>query len=83
MNPYPAFASTFRGYWDWINVQSVVRPSRLLSDAQKDQNYDSTCARYYLGNQLTPQVNVFRRAYAANLRCKLEKQGNSPGSTRR
>lgn len=67
MNPYPAFASTFRGYWDWINVQSVVRPSRLLSDAQKDQNYDAVCARYYLGNQLTPQVNVFRRAYATNI----------------
>lgn len=62
-----ANASTFRGYWAWVNVQSAVRPSRLLTDAQKDQNYDSACARYYIGNQITPQVNRFREAYAVNV----------------
>mgnify|MGYP006921326600 CR=1 FL=1 len=63
---YLGSVNFFRGYWAWVNVQTVVRPSRLLPNSQKDEYYDASCARYYLGMQQASQVNTFRQAYNIN-----------------
>ncbi|TXH53065.1 MAG: hypothetical protein E6Q97_14045 [Desulfurellales bacterium] len=56
----------FRGYNPWIGIQTVIRPSRLLSDAEKDEDYDNRCARYYISSQIASQVNNQRLQYYVN-----------------
>jgi hypothetical protein len=64
-----------RGYWSWINLQTVVRPPRSLPNDKKDENYDATCARYYVGQQQATTNNIFRQCYADNVRYSLEGPG--------
>lgn len=64
-----------RGYWSWINLQTVVRPPRTLPDKEKGENYDATCARYYVGQQQASTNNLFRQCYADNVRYSLEGPG--------
>lgn len=57
----------WRGYWGWVNVQTVIRPSRLLTQEEKNtEAYASTCGRFYLGKQIDTQSNLFRQCYATN-----------------
>ena len=60
---YQSNITNARGYWQWVNVQTVTRPDRTLPQSQKGEAYDAACARYYLGNQQATQVNAYRLAY--------------------
>lgn len=54
-------------YWPWLTVGPVIRPSRLIPWEKKDQNYDDTCFRYYLGSVYQPYRNFYLQEYALNL----------------
>ena len=68
-------ANGTRGYWSWVNVQTVVRPPRTTPNDKKDENYDAACARYYIGQQQESSVNLFRQCYATNVRYAMEGPG--------
>ena len=63
---YQSNITNWRGYWQWVNVQTVTRPDRTLPQSQKGEAYDAACARCCLGNQQATQVNSFRLSYEEN-----------------
>lgn len=55
-------------FWPWVTLGGVQRPSRLTPKDQKDENYDSNCARYYLASVWSDYRNFYLKNYAANMR---------------
>lgn len=64
-------------FWPWLTMAPIQRPSRLIPEDQKDENYDDRCALWCLGSVNQPSRDFYVREYAANHAMTVNAQGSS------
>ncbi|HNR54375.1 MAG TPA: hypothetical protein PKJ19_04355 [Flavobacteriales bacterium] len=65
-----------RGWEEWTNIGTRIRPSRIIPEADKGLAYDGECAAFYISKVDAVAINMYREEYAANAAYALGKWGD-------
>ena len=65
-----------RGWEEWTNIGTRIRPSRIIPEADKGLAYDGECAAFYISKVDAVAINMYREEYAANVAYALGKWGD-------